>query len=169
MVSFGNLTPADTPVIWRGPLISKAFEQFCYDVAWGELDYLVLDLPPGTGDIQLTLVEKLPIAGAVIVSTPQDIALIDVTKGISMFRQLDVPILGLVENMALHTCTNCGHQEHIFGDQLNRFAADQNISVLAKIPLTAELRLRSDRGQPMGRSHFAFATLVDTIVARLTP
>ena len=149
VVSFGFLTDTKTPVIWRGPMVAKAIEQLCYDVNWGELDALILDLPPGTGDVQLTLAERLPIGGAVIVTTPQDIALIDAHKAVSMFEKLDVPIMGVVENMAYHTCTSCGHQDHIFGaESFAEFLRTRNLNLLARIPLTREIRERADQGTP---------------------
>lgn len=164
IVSFGNLSDASTPLIWRGPLASKAFEQLCYDVDWGELDFLILDLPPGTGDIQLTMIEKLPVTGAIIVSTPQDIALIDVAKGLNMFRDLEIPIIGIVENMSTFVCTNCGHEEHIFGTQLNEFASANDIRVLTRVPLSIRLRQASDSGNPLGRDHQPFADIADLLM-----
>jgi ATP-binding protein involved in chromosome partitioning len=149
VVSFGFLTDTKSPVIWRGPMVAKAIEQLCYDVNWGDLDALVLDLPPGTGDVQLTLAEKLPIGAAIIVTTPQDIALIDAHKAVSMFEKLDVPILGVVENMAFHTCTACGHEDHIFGSEaFGEFLKSRKLSLLARIPLTREIREHADNGQP---------------------
>ncbi len=149
VVSFGFLSDAKSPVIWRGPMVAKAIEQLCYDVNWGELDTLVVDLPPGTGDVQLTLAEKLPISGAVIVTTPQDVALIDAHKAVSMFEKLGVPIFGVVENMAYHTCTACGHQDHIFGSEaFSEFLKSRNLNLLTRIPLTREIRECSDNGKP---------------------
>ncbi|MEY4629902.1 MAG: hypothetical protein RIQ81_22 [Pseudomonadota bacterium] len=153
VVSFGFLTDPAQPVIWRGPMVSKALEQFFYDVDWGELDYLVVDLPPGTGDVQLTFVERLPVAGAIIVTTPQDVALIDARKALAMFRKLDVPVLGAVENMAMFHCPACGHEEHIFGHEaFQAFQIENELSLLARIPLRKEIRLRSDQGTPAARS-----------------
>ena len=114
-MSIGFLIDADTPMVWRGPMVTQALEQLLTDTHWRDLDYLVVDLPPGTGDIQLTLAQKVPVTGAVIVTTPQDIALIDARKGLKMFEKVGVPILGIVENMAIHVCSKCGHAEHIFG------------------------------------------------------
>jgi ATP-binding protein involved in chromosome partitioning len=149
-VSFGFLTDTTQPVIWRGPLIAKAFRQLCYDVAWGELDYLVIDLPPGTGDVQLALIESVPVHAAVLVTTPQDVALLDAHKALSMFQKLDVPVLGLVENMAMHVCSQCGHVEPIFGEGgADRMATERRIPVLARIPLAAPVRLRGDEGKPV--------------------
>ena len=149
VVSFGFLSDIKTPVIWRGPMVAKAIEQLCYDVNWGELDALVLDLPPGTGDVQLTLAERLPISGSVIVTTPQDVALIDAHKAVSMFEKLEVPILGVVENMSHHECKSCGHIDSIFGqDAFVEFLKSRNLKLLAKIPLTREIRESADAGKP---------------------
>ena len=150
VVSFGFLTDVKTPVLWRGPMVAKAIEQLCYDVNWGDLDVLILDLPPGTGDVQLTLAERLPIAGAIIVTTPQDVALIDAHKAVSMFERLDVPIIGVVENMAHYTCTACGHKEHIFGSEaFEQFLQSRKLSLLTRIPLAKEIRELSDSGSPV--------------------
>lgn len=150
VVSFGFLTDATSPVIWRGPMVSKAIEQLCYDVHWGELDALVLDLPPGTGDVQLTLAERIPISGSIIVSTPQDVALIDAHKAVSMFEKLAVPILGIVENMSHHICSACGHKDHIFGgESFEDFAQKRKLTKLASIPLNRDIRIASDDGKPI--------------------
>ena len=117
VMSIGFLVEADNPMIWRGPMATQALEQLLRQTNWGDLDYLIVDMPPGTGDIQLTLSQRVPLTGAVIVTTPQDIALLDAKKGIKMFEKVGVPILGIVENMAVHVCENCGHVEHIFGDE----------------------------------------------------
>ena len=136
-------------MIWRGPMVSKALEQLFYSVDWGELDYLVVDLPPGTGDVQLTLAERLPIHGAIVVTTPQDVALIDAHKAVTMFEKLDVPILGLVENMACFTCPSCGHEEDIFGDEgFAEFSRERRLPVLARIPLNRKIRMGADAGIP---------------------
>lgn len=148
IVSFGFMSDAKNPVIWRGPLVAKAISQFCYDVDWGELDYLIVDLPPGTGDIQITLIEKIPIHGAIIVTTPQDVALIDAHKAISMFEKLQVPIVGVVENMSSHVCTNCGHEEHLFGQGIDDFARLRQLKILARIPLRSRIRADADAGNP---------------------
>lgn len=148
-VSFGFLSDVRTPVIWRGPLVGKAIEQLCYDVAWGDLDVLVVDMPPGTGDVQLTIAEKLPVHAAVIVTTPQDVALIDAHKAVSMFEKMEIPIAGVVENMAWYECRNCGHTDHIFGeDSFKEFLASRKLSLLTRIPLKREIRLQSDQGKP---------------------
>jgi ATP-binding protein involved in chromosome partitioning len=160
VVSFGFLTDTTEPVIWRGPMIAKAFKQLAYDVAWGELDYLIVDLPPGTGDIQLALIESLPIHGALIVTTPQDVALLDAHKALSMFQRLDVRVLGLVENMALHTCSRCGHEEALFGaGGADRMALERKLEVLARLPLAMAVREGGDRGVPI-------ALLGETTAAR---
>lgn len=150
VVSFGFLSDVKTPVIWRGPMVAKAIEQLCFDVKWGELDALILDLPPGTGDVQLTLAERIPLAGAVIVTTPQDVALIDAHKAVSMFEKLEVPIIGVVENMALFTCSQCGHEDHIFGTEaFGEFLKSRKLTLLAKIPLQRSIRELSDSGRPV--------------------
>ena len=114
-MSIGYLIEEDTPMIWRGPMVTSALEQLLHDTNWVGLDYLVIDLPPGTGDIQLTLCQKIPVSGAIIVTTPQDIALLDAKRGLKMFEKVDVPVLGIIENMSTHICSQCGHEEHIFG------------------------------------------------------
>lgn len=158
VVSFGFLSDVKTPVLWRGPMVAKAIEQLCFDVKWGDLDVLILDLPPGTGDVQLTLAERLPIAGAIIVTTPQDVALIDAHKAVSLFERLEVPILGVVENMAHYTCTSCGHKEHIFGHEaFEEFLLSRKLSLLTRIPLAKEIRELSDAGTPVVLSESAAA------------
>ena len=160
VVSFGFLTDPTQPVIWRGPMVSKALEQFFYDVEWGELDYLIVDMPPGTGDVQMTFAERLPVAGAIIVTTPQDVALVDAKKAFSMFEKLDVPVLGAVENMAWFTCPECGHEEHIFGrDAFQDFIKERKLQLLARIPLLKEIRVRSDEGIPAARADDATTNL----------
>ncbi len=147
--SIGFLIDTDTPMVWRGPMVTQALEQLLRDTRWSALDYLVVDLPPGTGDIQLTLSQKVPVTGAVIVTTPQDIALIDARKGLKMFEKVGVPILGIVENMSLHTCSKCGHTEHIFGEGgANRMSRDYNVEVLGQLPLDISIREQADSGKP---------------------
>ncbi|MFM9887133.1 MAG: iron-sulfur cluster carrier protein ApbC [Burkholderiales bacterium] len=147
--SIGFLIDTDTPMVWRGPMVTQALEQLLRDTRWSELDYLVVDLPPGTGDIQLTLAQKVPVTGAVIVTTPQDIALIDARKGLKMFEKVGVPILGIVENMSLHICSKCGHTEHIFGEGgANRMGKDYGIEVLGRLPLDISIREQTDSGKP---------------------
>ncbi|HEX5611788.1 MAG TPA: iron-sulfur cluster carrier protein ApbC [Burkholderiales bacterium] len=148
-ISIGFLIDADTPMVWRGPMVTQALEQLLKDTRWRDLDYLVVDLPPGTGDIQLTLAQKVPVTGAVIVTTPQDIALIDARKGLKMFEKVGIPILGIVENMALHVCPKCGHESHIFGEGgAARMAKDYGTELLGQLPLDAEIRAQTDSGKP---------------------
>jgi ATP-binding protein involved in chromosome partitioning len=149
-MSMGFLVPEDTPMIWRGPMVMGALEQMLRDVVWGELDILIVDMPPGTGDAQLTMAQRVPLAGAVIVSTPQDIALIDARKGLNMFRKVDVPVLGIVENMSYHICANCGHREEIFGHGGARREAEKlGVEFLGEIPLHVAIRETSDGGRPI--------------------
>ena len=148
-MSIGYLLTESTPVVWRGPMVSGALQQLLNQTAWEDLDYLIIDLPPGTGDIQLTLAQKVPVAGSVIVTTPQDIALLDAKKGIEMFRKVDVPVLGVVENMAVHICSNCGHTEHLFGEGGgDRIARDYGVPLLGSLPLALSIREQSDSGNP---------------------
>jgi ATP-binding protein involved in chromosome partitioning len=149
-MSMGFLVPEDTPMIWRGPMVMGALEQMLRDVAWGELDILVVDMPPGTGDAQLTMSQRVPLAGAVIVSTPQDIALLDARKGLNMFRKVDVPVLGIIENMSFHICSNCGHREEIFGHGGARREAEKlGVEFLGEVPLHIAIRETSDAGTPI--------------------
>jgi len=148
-MSMGYLVTERTPMVWRGPMAGGALAQMLEQTLWGELDYLVIDMPPGTGDIQLTLSQKASVAGAVIVTTPQDIALMDAQKGIEMFRKVDIPILGVVENMAVHICSECGHREHIFGaDGGQRIAAEYGVLLLGSLPLARSIREHADSGRP---------------------
>jgi ATP-binding protein involved in chromosome partitioning len=148
-ISIGFLIDSDTPMVWRGPMVTQALEQLLKDTRWRDLDYLIVDLPPGTGDIQLTLAQKVPVTGAVIVTTPQDIALIDARKGLKMFEKVGIPILGVVENMALHTCPKCGHESHIFGEGgAARMSKDYATELLGQLPLDAEIRAHTDSGKP---------------------
>ncbi|RZL85587.1 MAG: iron-sulfur cluster carrier protein ApbC [Variovorax sp.] len=149
VMSIGFLVDQDEAMIWRGPMATQALEQLLRQTNWKELDYLIVDLPPGTGDIQLTLSQRVPMTGAVIVTTPQDIALLDAKKGIKMFEKVGVPILGIVENMAVHVCSNCGHVEHIFGaDGGKKMAAQYNMDYLGALPLDINIRLQADSGKP---------------------
>jgi ATP-binding protein involved in chromosome partitioning len=149
VMSIGFLVDADNPMIWRGPMATQALEQLLRQTNWSELDYLLVDMPPGTGDIQLTLSQRVPLTGAVIVTTPQDIALLDAKKGLKMFEKVGVPILGLVENMAVHVCSNCGHVEHIFGAEGGkRMAAEYKVDYLGALPLHIAIREQSDAGHP---------------------
>jgi ATP-binding protein involved in chromosome partitioning len=148
-MSIGYLIDPNTPMVWRGPMVTGALQQLLNDTQWRNLDYLIIDLPPGTGDIQLTLAQKIPVSGAVMVTTPQDIALLDVRKGIAMFRKVNVPILGVVENMSLHTCSQCGHVEPIFGTGGGERLAEQfDIDLLGKLPLDMRIREQADSGKP---------------------
>lgn len=149
VISIGFLIDVDTPMIWRGPMVTQALEQLLRDTRWRDLDYLVVDLPPGTGDIQLTLAQKVPVTGAVIVTTPQDIALIDARKGLKMFEKVGIPILGVVENMSVHVCPHCGHRSHIFGEGgAARMCADYGTELLGQLPLDAAIREQADSGRP---------------------
>lgn len=149
-MSIGLLVDQDTPMIWRGPMATSALMQLFNDTLWGDLDYLLIDLPPGTGDIQLTLAQKIPVAGAVIVTTPQDIATLDAKKALKMFEKVEVPVLGIVENMAVHTCSNCGHVEHLFGwGGGERMAAQYGVPLLGSLPLDIAIREQGDAGQPV--------------------
>lgn len=147
--SMAFLVTEQTPVVWRGPMASGALLQLLNQTQWGELDYLVVDMPPGTGDIQLTLSQKVPVAGSVIVTTPQDLALLDARKGIEMFKKVDVPVLGVVENMAVHVCSNCGHVEHLFGKGGgSRMADEYDTPLLGTLPLSLSIRQHADAGLP---------------------
>ncbi len=149
VMSIGFLVDQDEAMIWRGPMATQALEQLLRQTNWKDLDYLIVDLPPGTGDIQLTLSQRVPMTGAVIVTTPQDIALLDAKKGIKMFEKVGVPILGIVENMAVHVCSNCGHVEHIFGaDGGKKMAAQYGMDYLGALPLDINIRLQADSGKP---------------------
>ncbi len=154
VMSMGFLVPEDTPMIWRGPMVMGALEQMLRDVAWGELDVMVIDMPPGTGDAQLTISQRVPVTGAVIVSTPQDIALLDARKGLNMFRKVDVPVFGIIENMSYHKCSNCGHVEHIFSHGGAKKEAERlGSEFLGELPLDIQIRETSDGGQPIIVSH----------------
>lgn len=148
-MSIGFLVDTDTPMVWRGPMVTGALEQLLRDTKWQDLDYLVIDLPPGTGDIQLTLAQKIPVTGAIIVTTPQDIALLDARKGLKMFEKVGIPILGIVENMSTHICSKCGHEEHIFGAGGGELMAkDYNVDLLGSLPLDINIRMQADGGKP---------------------
>lgn len=168
VVSFGFLADDYNPVMLRGPVISKSLRQLCYQTAWGELDFLIVDLPPGTGDVQLTLIEDLPLHGAVVVTTPQSVALADAHKALSMFEKLKVPILGVVENMAYFNCDNCDVAHRIFGDEIPQFLRGRGISLLAQIPLATAIRQGADSGRPiiLEKTKWAetYKTLADKVV-----
>ena len=175
VMSMAFLTTDSTPMVWRGPMASGALLQMITQTDWGDLDYLVVDMPPGTGDIQLTLAQKVPVAGAVIVTTPQDIALLDARKGIEMFRKVNIPILGVVENMAVHICSNCGHAEHLFGEGGGeRLAASYDAELLASLPLSMAIRLQCDGGEPTASADpesqiaMIYQQLARTVGARLS-
>ena len=175
LMSLGFILDIDTPVIWRGPMVMKAIEQLMGDVDWGELDVLVLDMPPGTGDAQLTVVQKIGLAGAVIVSTPQDVALVDARKGLAMFRKMEVPVLGLVENMSTFVCPNCGHETHVFrSGGGERTANELGVPFLGSIPLDPEIAEGGDRGvpivvqRPQGPHAAAFRRIAEAVTAALT-
>src|SRR5206468_4573496 len=148
-MSIGFMIDADTPMVWRGPMVTQALEQLLKDTNWRELDFLVVDMPPGTGDIQLTLAQKVPVTGAVIVTTPQYIALIDARKGLKMFEKVGIPILGVVENMSFHVCTKCGHQSHIFGSGgAEKMSREYGTELLGQLPLDEAIRSHADSGKP---------------------
>jgi len=148
-MSIGFLIDIDTPMVWRGPMVTQALEQLLKDTNWRDVDYLIVDMPPGTGDIQLTLSQKVPVTGAVIVTTPQDIALLDARKGLKMFEKVGVPIVGIVENMSVHICSNCGHVEHIFGEGgAARMCRDYDVPFLGALPLDVRIREQADSGRP---------------------
>jgi ATP-binding protein involved in chromosome partitioning len=148
-MSIGFLIDMDTPMVWRGPMVTQALEQLLKDTNWRDVDYLIVDMPPGTGDIQLTLAQKVPVTGAVIVTTPQDIALLDARKGLKMFEKVGVPIVGIVENMSIHVCSQCGHAEHIFGEGgAERMCRDYSVPFLGSLPLDIHIREQADSGRP---------------------
>ncbi len=173
-MSIGLLVDQDTPMIWRGPMATSALTQLLTGTRWGDLDALVVDLPPGTGDIQLTMSQKIPVAGAVIVTTPQDIATLDARKALKMFEKLDIAVLGLVENMAVHVCSNCGHAEHIFGEGgAVRMSAQYGVPVLGSLPLQVAIRAQGDAGtpivaaQPDSAAALAYREAARALLARL--
>ncbi|UCE89255.1 MAG: iron-sulfur cluster carrier protein ApbC [Pseudomonadota bacterium] len=148
-MSIGYLVDEETPMIWRGPMVTQALEQLLKDTNWRDVDYLIIDLPPGTGDTQLTLAQKIPVSGALIVTTPQDIALLDARKGLKMFEKVEVPVLGIVENMSIHICSECGHEEHIFGAGGGQKMAEQfDVDMLGALPLDIRIREETDGGKP---------------------
>ncbi len=148
-ISMGNLVTEKTPMVWRGPMVSGALQQLLNNTHWGDIDYLIIDMPPGTGDIQLTLSQTVPVSAALIVTTPQDIALLDAKKGIEMFRKVNIPVLGVVENMSTHICTSCGHVDAIFGEHGGeRLAQEYDVRLLGQLPLRADIRQQTDEGKP---------------------
>ena len=149
VMSIGFLIDADTPMVWRGPMVTSALQQLLHQTSWQDLDYLIVDMPPGTGDIQLTLSQQVPVSGAVIVTTPQNIATLDARKGLAMFRKVSIPVLGVIENMSTHICSNCGHEEPIFGaGGGEKMAADFDVELLGQLPLDARIREQTDSGRP---------------------
>jgi ATP-binding protein involved in chromosome partitioning len=174
-MSIGYLVDQDTAMVWRGPMVTQALQQLLNDTSWRDLDYLVVDMPPGTGDIQLTLAQKVPVSGSVIITTPQDIALQDALKGMRMFEKVNVPVLGLVENMAVHVCSQCGHEEHIFGEGGGaRLAADHGMALLGSLPLERAIQQQTDGGTPTvvadpeGKSAAIYREIARKIAARLS-
>lgn len=148
-MSIGYLVDENAPMVWRGPMVSGALQQLLNDTLWDNVDYLIIDLPPGTGDIQLTLTQKIPVTGAIIVTTPQDLALLDARRAYEMFRKVNVPVLGIIENMSMHVCSECGHKEPIFGEGGGKKMAEQyQIPLLGRLPLDIQIREEADRGQP---------------------
>ena len=173
MMSIGLMTNEDQAVVWRGPMLMGALQQMMMQVQWGALDVLLVDLPPGTGDVQMTLAQKAEVTGAIIVSTPQDVALLDARKGIDMFQQLNVPILGMIENMSTHICSNCGHEEHVFGHGgVAAEATKLSVPLLAEVPLDLQIRLAADGGAPIAVSQpdsaqaKAFSDIATALVAK---
>ena len=149
VMSIGFLVDQETPMVWRGPMVTSTLEQLLKETNWDNLDYLIIDLPPGTGDVQLTLAQKIPVTGAIIVTTPQDIALLDARKGLKMFEKVNVPIIGIVENMSTHICSNCGHEEHIFGEGGGlQMSEDYHVDLLGSLPLDISIREQLDNGIP---------------------
>jgi ATP-binding protein involved in chromosome partitioning len=149
VMSIGCLVDPDQPMVWRGPMVTTALNQLMHQTQWKDLDYLIVDMPPGTGDIQLTLSQKIPVSGAVIVTTPQNIATLDARKGLAMFRKVSIPVLGVIENMSTHICTSCGHEEAIFGSGgADQMVTDFDVPLLGRLPLDARIREQSDSGVP---------------------
>jgi ATP-binding protein involved in chromosome partitioning len=178
LMSIGLLVDVEQPMAWRGPMVTQALNQLLGDTRWGALDYLIVDMPPGTGDIQLTLAQRVPVSGAVIVTTPQDIALLDARKGLKMFQKVEVPVLGVVENMSTHVCSKCGHEEHIFGAGGGRRMAEQyGVELLGELPLDIRIREQADGGKPtvvaepdsnLGRAYIELGRRVSAHLASLS-
>lgn len=174
-MSIGYLVDTKAAVAWRGPMVSMALQQLLHDTQWDNLDYLVIDLPPGTGDIQLTLAQKIPVSGAVIVTTPQDLSLIDARRACDLFRKVSVPVLGVVENMSIHICSHCGHEEPIFGEGGGKLLAEQyEIELLGSLPLDMRIREQTDSGKPtvavdsQGQNAEKYRAIARRIIAKLT-
>lgn len=173
-MSIGCLVDDESPIIWRGPMITQALTRLLRETDWDDLDYLIIDMPPGTGDIHLTLAQKMPVSGAVIVTTPQDIALLDARKGLKMFEKVNVPVLGIIENMSTHVCSQCGHEEHIFGaGGAQRMAEQFGSELLGELPLDVRIRLAADDGTPVvlndpdGEPARVYGAIALRMVARL--
>ncbi len=173
-MSIGYLIDEDQPMIWRGPMVTNALQQLLKDTNWQDVDYLIIDLPPGTGDIQLTLAQQIPVSGAIIVTTPQDIALMDAQRGLGMFNKVNVPVLGIVENMSTHICSQCGHEEHIFGEGGGQAMAEKNqVELLGSLPLDINIRQFADSGRPTvvadpdGRAAEIYRTIARKMAAKL--
>ena len=175
VISMGMLVPADQPIIWRGPMLHGAVQQFMRDVVWGELDYLIVDLPPGTGDVSLSMAQSVPVAGAVVVTTPQGVSVSDVRKAVAMFRQLNIPVLGVVENMSYFVCEHCQERTEIFGHGGGaRMAEDMGIPMLGEVPIDTRVRVGGDEGQPIVASApespaaQAFQEVADRVAAQVS-
>jgi ATP-binding protein involved in chromosome partitioning len=169
-MSIGFMIDVDSPMVWRGPMVTQALEQLLKQTTWRDVDYLIVDMPPGTGDTQLTLAQKVPVTGAIIVTTPQDIALIDARKGLKMFEKVGIPILGLVENMSTHVCSKCGHEEAIFGQGGGLLmSGDYDIELLGSLPLELSIRELTDSGKPtvIGAPDSRAAEIYRTIARRV--
>ena len=170
-MSISYLIDEDTPMVWRGPMVSSALQQLLMQTQWDNLDVLLIDMPPGTGDIQLTLSQKVPVDGAIVVTTPQDIALLDAKKGIEMFRKVDIPVLGIIENMSMHICSNCGHVDPIFGEGGGDKMAEQyQTSLLGKLPLAMPIRVQADSGKPIviAEPDSEYANLYHTVASSVS-
>jgi len=168
-MSIGYLIGEKAPMVWRGPMVSTAVQQLIHDTLWDNLDYLIVDLPPGTGDIQLTLAQKIPLSAAVVVTTPQDLALIDAARAVEMFQKVQIPVLGIIENMAMHICSACGHNEAIFGEQGgDKFAEQYALPLLGRLPLDKKIRADCDAGSPTATTEGAITSLYVDIARRLS-
>jgi ATP-binding protein involved in chromosome partitioning len=170
-MSISYLIDEDTPMVWRGPMVSSALQQLLMQTQWDNLDVLLIDMPPGTGDIQLTLSQKVPVDGAIVVTTPQDIALLDAKKGIEMFRKVDIPVLGIIENMSMHVCSNCGHVDPIFGEGGGDKMAEQyQTSLLGQLPLAMPIRVQADSGKPIviAEPDSEYANLYQTVASSVS-
>jgi ATP-binding protein involved in chromosome partitioning len=170
-MSISYLIDEDTPMVWRGPMVSSALQQLLMQTQWDDLDLLLIDMPPGTGDIQLTLSQKVPVDGAIVVTTPQDIALLDAKKGIEMFRKVDIPVLGIIENMSMHVCSSCGHVDPIFGEGGgNKMAEQYDTTLLGQLPLAMPIRVQADSGQPIviAQPDSEYANLYQTVASSVS-